>query len=619
MNSIWRDDDSELYATDPEEDQLSPADGYFRNREHPRDLYVENNASSTESQSKADEAASESASGASSNDRVAAPPSSASPPPVRNARRTPSWADESSPLLQHPDSPPTYSDATAGGNGWTGGSASQLGPRVFAIATNGRPQDMGGSHGPRDEEVATGYVRPKRRGLCWCWPSKIKFLHVVIAAASIAIVCWIVGILVASGSDGPKKGLSDVPKPKQPDDVAEPLIPVACATGSEIRQVSLAYDNPHEFRITEIAQAGSVLTGDVTGHISFVRAPPDQDCNVRVNFSAASSEPHKVEKLHYDYSDDELRIETPGFRGGRSDSNERPCLGMSVIVSVKEGTELENFQVFSAHLDLSIDEGAAPAVRNETSIRLEGGSLNSTIMESRQTRIDLTNGSVHGTYKLLDLLSVKTRSGSINIDVEPGEAAEHGTKDAEFIAHSYSGSIRVNFPKSGRIPQRNYITTVSAEVGSIHGSYIHGSSTSLDSRSGSINVDVLPYAASEEFTSLRSKSMSGSTNLDLLPFYAESEALALAAMDKLRSKHESQSGSMNIGYPDEWVGSLQGTSRTGSIHIQGDVEITKDERGFLGRLIEGSKGDGDSRLSFSTRSGSVKIQVGRVMRVFSDE
>ena len=83
---------------------------------------------------------------------------------------------------------------------------------------------------------------------------------------------------------------------------------------------------------------------------------------------------------------------------------------------------LEDLEIGSTHLGVEIHDGVDFSVSNQANINLESGGLYTHTFISSKTRIDLGSGSTSGTYALRDLLSVKTTSGSISVEVEPKEA-----------------------------------------------------------------------------------------------------------------------------------------------------------------------------------------------------
>jgi len=179
-------------------------------------------------------------------------------------------------------------------------------------------------------------------------------------------------------------------------------------------------------------------------------------------------------------------------------------------------------------------------------------------------------------------------------------------KPAELVVHSQSGSVSVKV--SGLdIPKREYRTNVISKGGSIHGSYIHGKQTIIESSSGSIGVDILPYSANDYESTLFTKSNSGSQKITVLsPYFNPGTSIA-----RLKSTHIGSSGQLQLKYPQEWEGRISGQTSSGSLTLKGrNVEIIKFGSRGGGKYVIAKKGEGDSALQFDIHSGSVDATIG---------
>jgi DUF4097 and DUF4098 domain-containing protein YvlB len=78
----------------------------------------------------------------------------------------------------------------------------------------------------------------------------------------------------------------------------------------------------------------------------------------------------------------------------------------------------------------------------------------------------------------------------------------------------------------------------------------------------------------------------------------------------VRSNFQSHSGSVNVRFPTAWEGHIQGESKTGSIEVVGDgVKIIKDISPFpIGKIVIAEKGDGYSNLSAQTFTGAISLK-----------
>ena len=288
---------------------------------------------------------------------------------------------------------------------------------------------------------------------------------------------------------------------------------------------------------------------------------------------------------------------------------------MDVIISIRPDVDIADLEIATEHLNLHVDsslfdKGNHFSVRNSTEFTTIQGNVSVAYWSSRDTTIDVVSGSISGTYALRDVLSIKTRSGSINVDVKPRAVDELAPAPADFVAATTSGSIVARFPIFGSvadIPEREYRTRTETNSGAISGTYILGSVSTFKTTSGSITADVLPYSADSYSSSLRTQTRSGHTNVNVLsPFVTGDRALS-----RLRSSHKSLSSGLTLKYPQEWEGLIAGGTLSGSLTVQGkDVRVLDLKKGPVGTKIRARKGYGQSRLDFSATSGSVDLIVG---------
>lgn len=209
-----------------------------------------------------------------------------------------------------------------------------------------------------------------------------------------------------------------------------------------------------------------------------------------------------------------------------------------------------------------------------------------------------------------DLLLVKSQSGAINVSVDPKDEDADRPAPADFTARSTSGSVHVEFPTSGDIPEREYRTRVETQSSAIGGSYILGLMSSFTTVSGSITAKLLPYDATEPVSSLRTESRSGATIIEVLEPYRN----ASKPMSALHSYHRTSAGSgaITVKYPEQWTGTIDAETLTGSITLEGkDVKVDVDSHySPMVRHVIAHKGHGDSRLDLRSSSGGMTIQVG---------
>ncbi|CAI6333573.1 unnamed protein product [Periconia digitata] len=354
----------------------------------------------------------------------------------------------------------------------------------------------------------------------------------------------------------------------------------------------------------------------VSGWIHVAPAPADQAAGtIQAKLSYAVSKTVDVASVKYAYTADSLTIGDPTFPDGFDGIHKKgsACLGISVTLYVAPGASIDNLNIQSTHLGMQVHNGVNFAVTNTTAISLTTGTLDSVSFNSRETHLRTISGSISGKYSLFDLIKIDTKSGSVNVNIEPKDAVEGSSPSAVFSASSLSGTIRADFMRK-RIPARDYQVNISATVGSVEGTFIHGSTTTLRTIEGQINADLLPYNpnGADESSTLTTSTTDGQTMIKLRAPYKSSPESA-TSMTKLVSNHKSISGVMDLTYPQAWQGRLEGQSFNGTVHLQGeDLELTKQEEleGF--NRVEAKKGEGASTLVFGTVSGGCEVKVGNL-------
>ena len=80
------------------------------------------------------------------------------------------------------------------------------------------------------------------------------------------------------------------------------------------------------------------------------------------------------------------------------------------------------------------------------------------------------------------------------------------------------------------------------------------------------------------------------------------------------STHKGLSGAVDVTYPQEWEGRVEGSSLNGEVHLQGrDLKLLHEEQDVTGgNRVEAKKGEGKSRMEFSTVSGGCEVKIGRI-------
>ncbi|KAI6865992.1 hypothetical protein KC323_g4085 [Hortaea werneckii] len=378
--------------------------------------------------------------------------------------------------------------------------------------------------------------------------------------------------------------------------------------------ISFDFVKLDDFALTELLEPTFTDLGAITGNIWVMPAPTGQEADVRVWVSFATTAPWRVTDASYGYSKNGLELRLPNLEKTPMRSVGEPCMDVGVIVYVNHGVELNEWHISTANLNVVVEEGLfgkdslarGGLISNMTSIIAIKGNVEAAYWSSRHTIIDVPSGSVHGTYALRDVLSVHTHSGSISITVDPQEADETHPAPAEFEAISHSGGVHVDFLDDS-LPDREYKTRIESYSGSISGNYVHGSRTAMHTESGGIDVEIKPYCEKGP-SGIYTDSGSGSSRMVIRSPYCDPHS----EMSILHSQHRAKSGSMELTYPRQWEGIVEGWSYSGSITLEGrDLEpYSRQVVSPIGNHVIARKGHGNSQLSFRTTSGSAKVYIG---------
>jgi len=284
-------------------------------------------------------------------------------------------------------------------------------------------------------------------------------------------------------------------------------------------------------------------------------------------------------------------------------------------------------------------------------------------MSSRRIALRSSSSSISGSYSLYDLLSIATQSGSISVHVTLQSASSNNPfQPATLELRSKSGSVRATLseafiyhhagadgatdpppPYSSALdadddvksdtyadpgytleqyrkdrpsnaviqsgfPDREYITSVNTQSGSISGTFPLGARTGLESHSGSLSRVELIVVPVRFLGSRRLSTMSHSGSQSVRIVENCSWATEEAWWEGMLSKHESRSGSINVEYPDSWEGTIEVETESGSVSIKGiGVEIIREGRG---RVVARKGKEGSGKVMVRSGSGKVDLRFG---------
>jgi hypothetical protein len=347
----------------------------------------------------------------------------------------------------------------------------------------------------------------------------------------------------------------------------------------------------------------------VSGWIHVVRAPVTQaPGTIQARLSYAVSPTVNIASVRHVFTATGVAIGDPSYADGFDGIGKKThCLGMSLVIYIAAGVAIDTLKVDATHLGMQIHQGVDFSVTNSTHISLTKSSLDAASFNSRETYLKTISGSISGMYALHDLVSIEAKSGSINIDIEPKPAGSGSSQPAIFMVDAVSSSVRTDF-KRKHIPDRDYQVYINTTVGSVDGRFIHGSRTEIKSIAGFVNADLLPFKSGDYVSEISTQTDSGQTSVTVrTPYHAQG-----MPMTGLYGVHRTVSGELDLTYPQEWVGQVNGTSLSGALHLQGaDVELLQEVAEPQKNHVEAKKGSGGGRIYFDSASGECEIKIGK--------
>ena len=400
------------------------------------------------------------------------------------------------------------------------------------------------------------------------------------------------------------------PSPSQSKQVFPIRWPATCGKEYNVKVEEYDFGTPSELSIQEAVHKLDGGFKRVSGWIHVVQAPTSQaPGTIQARLSYAASPSIDMNSIKHTSSATGLTMGDPTYADGFDGMRRKTaCLGLSLVIYMAAGVKLSTLNVVATHLGMQIHHGVDFSITNSTHISLTKGTLDAASFNSRETYLKTISGSISGMYSLLDLVSVTSKSGSVNIDIEPKPASAETSQAAIFMVDAVSSSVRTDF-KRKHIPDRDYQVYINTTVGSVDGRFIHGSRTEINSVAGFVNADLLPYKSGDYASMIATHTDSGQTSVTLrTPYKAKN-----VAMTGLLSVHSTVSGELDLTYPPEWVGHVNGTSMSGALRLQGaDLELLGENEEPGKNHVEAQKGSGGGRMEFDTVSGQCEIKIGKV-------
>jgi hypothetical protein len=384
------------------------------------------------------------------------------------------------------------------------------------------------------------------------------------------------------------------PSPSQSKEVFPIRWPTFCGKEYNVKVEEYDFGSAKELNIQEAVHQMDNSYKKVYGWIHVVRAPANQaPGSIQARFSYAVSPSVSIENVKRSPTANGLVIGDPTYADG--------------LWSTWLPESKLRLNIASLHMGMQIHNGVDFSVTKSTHVSLTKGTLDAAAFNSRETHLKTISGSISGLYSLHDLITVTSKSGSVNIEVEPMVATASSSPSAIFKVDAHSSSVRTDF-KRKRIPERDYQVYINTTVGSVDATLIHGSRTEINSVAGFVNADLLPYKSGNYASMINTNTQSGQTKVTLrTPYKAKN-----MPMTGLTSIHQTTSGELDVTYPQEWIGHVNGTSLNGALHLEGeDLVLLGENDEPQNNHVEAKKGVNGGSMDFNTVSGECKIKIGK--------
>ncbi|SMR42149.1 unnamed protein product [Zymoseptoria tritici ST99CH_1E4] len=629
----------DLIRGDSDSVSLPPVDEVFTDRSHPTTTtaFVENRQETPEARAKANEIAEDRAASTSTAAR------SQLSSPALSAVSLPESESEMAPLAAPPDYATATADRPRARPDFDGVTSPQTTYSSFrqgasdtttANATESQPRSMSDARQRvADEETGLLTQKKKSRSTRSCWS---RWCSAPLATCrTILVIALIIVIIILAAAPGghTSNDGSHVGAPGNPDrgklpsspNQPTPWFPHSNECPYDVYTDVLTYDfaDLDNFAFLELMEETEYLSHKIQGKV-IVRPAKDvnQEADIRIQIRYATTSPWQVVSSKCETTQDSFVLHLPKVEGSARSRSGRPCLGVFASIDVRPGLTLNDWTLTTGNLNIEVVDGLFSRKSSEilqghmqitgkSTFNAVSGACKIAHWSARHTIIETISGSIHGFFDLLDLLSLKTTSGTIGCTVDPKDADPDAPAPAYLSVTSISGTVDVRLPTTGSLPERDYQTRLETVSSNIRGAFIHGSSTSIHTSSGDVHIELLPYVMdSRTVPSIHTSTHSGTTAIRVLP----PQTFPGDSWGKLRSEHKSSSisGTMHITYPDEWEGLATADSTSGTISIRGrDVKIIGDSKSAGAfRHVVARKGDGMGRIGVRTVSGTIDVRIG---------
>lgn len=345
------------------------------------------------------------------------------------------------------------------------------------------------------------------------------------------------------------------------------------------------------------------------GKVTVDRAPDTQTDAIVVDILLTASTDDMLDAIQVEASENTKGVVI-------SDAMPNPDLSgstLSVAILVKSEAHLENFKIDVHHLGIDLSPGLRMSIEEVAVLSATSScivaAMDESSVQANSWDVRSASGGIAGSWSALKYTSMSSSSGNIDIKVVPGRGlSDTASLTNDMVVVSGSGKVRVDYNTPKDIPIRNYHLDIGSSSGSISGTYVFGDYLKLKTSSGTITATIIPQVADKK-GQIITETVSGGLDVTVLPASKRPHE----ALRNLSGRHVSNSGSINLRYPQTWEGEIDGRVVSGSLSLTGrDVQVESDDKGVVGRRVRASKGKGNGEIDMQATSGSIRAQIGDV-------
>ena len=285
--------------------------------------------------------------------------------------------------------------------------------------------------------------------------------------------------------------------------------PDSCPSATLIGSATFTFNGPREFIFVEMShdtldQSNRVAVA-LKGQVHIRPMAERLESDIRVDIGLQYSHSAILSNLKFNTQDNGVMEVFPPSHIAHDGTTSTACLIVEAIIWVSPRVDYEDFTI-ATESDIDIIYHPGMILQADTlALETRAGNIslpktNATQgLQSRDITVETKSGRIEGTYPLYDSLTVKSNSGSIQIDIDPKPADKSKPKSARLDISDSSGIVQISYLNGmgsqalSSIPERDYRSSITTNSGRIEvEDMLHGSLTAIKTGSGSIQADIVP-------------------------------------------------------------------------------------------------------------------------------